>query len=458
MPLVEQNLSRHNTGMDRTIYQVSEFTREARNLLETHFGVVWLTGEISNLATPTSGHIYFSLKDENAQIRCAMFRNRPSPYRGELQNGTEVLLSGNVSIYEARGDFQLIVDYLEPAGEGELRRRFERLKKQLDAEGLFDPNKRRPLPSLPARVAVITSSQGAALQDVLATFQRRFPLTDILLLPVTVQGDNAAPQIARALQTVSKKQCDVVILARGGGSLEDLWAFNEEVVVRAVRSCKVPVVTGVGHETDFTLADFAADFRCATPTAAAETVSPDANALLRIIDRCAERLDTTLDYRLQASAQRLDGTVARLRHPSERVSYQFENLERLVERLRLGWRFRYQKQTGQTARYAQQLQLTSPRVRLRNFAIRIETCRTLLAERLKRRLTQRVQELTGLESQLKALSPLATLGRGFAIVQLEEEGTIVRSASTLAPGDSIVTRFARGRAHAKVKTVEPTED
>jgi len=164
LPLVEQNLSRHNTGMDRTIYQVGEFTREARNLLETHFGVVWLTGEISNLATPTSGHIYFSLKDENAQIRCAMFRNRPSPYRGELQNGTEVLLSGNVSIYEARGDFQLIVDYLEPAGEGELRRRFERLKKQLDAEGLFDPNKRRPLPSLPARVAVITSSQGAALQ------------------------------------------------------------------------------------------------------------------------------------------------------------------------------------------------------------------------------------------------------------------------------------------------------
>ena len=444
--------------MDRTIYRVSEFTREARDLLETHFGTVWLTGEISNLATPASGHIYFSLKDENAQIRCAMFRSRRSPYRSKLENGTEVLLSGTVSIYEARGDFQLIVDYLEPAGEGELRRRFELLKEQLQAEGLFDPNKRRPLPDLPARVAVITSSGGAALQDILATLERRFPLTDVLLFPVTVQGDRAAPQIVHALQTASKKQCDVVILARGGGSLEDLWAFNEEGVVRAVRNCQVPVVTGVGHETDFTLADFAADFRCATPTAAAESVSPDAGALLHLIDGCAERLETTLAYQLRTSAQRLDGAAVRLRHPSERMLLQVEKLERLVERLRLGWRFRIQKQREQTTRNTQRLQLTSPLVRLNNFSTRIKTCRTLLTERLNRRLTQRVQELTGLESQLKALSPLATLGRGFAIVQLEEEGKIVHSASTLQPGDSIVARFARGRAHAKVKTVEPTED
>ena len=444
--------------MDRTIYRVSEFTREARDLLETHFGTVWLTGEISNLATPASGHIYFSLKDENAQIRCAMFRSRRSPYRSKLENGTEVLLSGTVSIYEARGDFQLIVDYLEPAGEGELRRRFELLKEQLQAEGLFDPNKRRPLPDLPARVAVITSSGGAALQDILATLERRFPLTDVLLFPVTVQGDRAAPQIVHALQTVSKKQCDVVILARGGGSLEDLWAFNEESIVRAVRDCKVPVVTGVGHETDFTLADFAADFRCATPTAAAESVSPDAGALLRLIDGCAERLETTLAYQLRTSAQRLDGAAVRLRHPSERMLLQVEKLERLVERLRLGWRFRIQKQREQTTRNTQRLQLTSPLVRLNNFSTRIKTCRTLLTERLNRRLTQRVQELTGLESQLKALSPLATLGRGFAIVQLGEEGKIVHSASTLQPGDSIVARFARGRAHAKVKTVESTED
>ena len=443
--------------MDRTIYRVSEFAREARDLLETHFGTVWLTGEISNLATPASGHIYFSLKDENAQIRCAMFRSRRSPYRSKLENGTEVLLSGTVSIYEARGDFQLIVDYLEPAGEGELRRRFELLKKQLQAEGLFDPDKRRPLPDLPARVAVITSSKSAALQDILATLERRFALTDVLLLPVTVQGDRAAPQIVHALQAVSKKLCDVVILARGGGSLEDLWAFSEESVVRAIRDCKVPVVTGVGHETDFTLADFAADFRCATPTAAAESVSPDAGALLRLIDGCAERLETTLAYQLRASAQRLDGAAVRLRHPTERMLLQVEKLERLVERLKLGWRFRFQKQREQTARNAQQLQLTSPRVRLINFSTRIKTCRTLLTERLNRRLTQRLQELAGLESQLKALSPLATLGRGFAIVQLEKEGTIVRSASMLQPGDSVMTRFAKGRAYANVKTVEPTE-
>jgi exodeoxyribonuclease VII large subunit len=444
--------------MNPVVYQVSDFTRQARELLEEHFGSVWLTGEVSNLATPASGHIYFSLKDESAQIRCAMFRNRRSPYRGEIENGTEILVSGTVSLYEARGDFQLIVDYLEPAGEGVLRRRFEHLKKQLGAEGLFDPDKRRPLPDLPARIGVITSGHGAALQDILTTLERRFPLADVLVFPVTVQGDKAAPQIAGALQAVGKQQCNVVILARGGGSLEDLWAFNEEVVVRAVRDCTVPVVTGVGHETDFTLADFAADLRCATPTAAAEAVSPDANALSRLVNRHAERLGATLGYQLQASAQRLDGAAARLRHPSEQMSYHFERLEHLVERLRFGWQFRYQRQMAQTTRNAQQLRLTSPRARLSNFVNRIGTCRTLLKERLNQRLAQSTQQLAGLESQLKALSPAATLGRGFAIVHLEDQGTIVRSAATLQPGDSVVARFAKGRAYASVKTVEPVDE
>ena len=255
--------------MTRVIYQVSEFTEQARRLVESEFDNVWLTGEISNLATPASGHIYFSLKDKNAQVRCAMFRNRRSNRNGQLKNGDAVLLSGSASIYEPRGDFQLIVDYIEPAGEGELRRRFELLKAKLAEQGLFDPKRRKALPGMPQCIGLITSPSGAALHDITVTLARRFPLADVVHYPVMVQGESACQQIADALDKANNEQrCDVLILARGGGSLEDLWAFNEEMVARAVHRSKIPVVVGVGHETDVTLADYAADHRAATPTAA----------------------------------------------------------------------------------------------------------------------------------------------------------------------------------------------
>ena len=444
--------------MSRTILQVSEFTREARDLLEDHFGTVWLTGEISNLATPASGHIYFSLKDEHAQIRCAMFRNRRSPYRGSLENGTEVLLSGNVSIYEARGDFQLIVDYIEPAGEGELRRRFEELKRRLSAEALFDPGKRRSVPERPGRIAIITSKHGAALQDMFATLARRFPLTAALVLPVMVQGEHAASQIADALNTLSPRQCDVVLLARGGGSLEDLWAFNEEIVVRAIRRCKVPVVSGVGHETDTTLADFAADLRCATPTAAAEAVTPDTEGLTDFIDGQISWLESALDHLFQASAQRLDNAMARLRHPSDRLAYQAEKLSSLSERLKTGWRLEYQSKQGRLTRSAQELQMRSPQAQVGEVSARMDTARTRLLDRLNQGLTQQHHRLTQAAAQLKALSPSATLDRGFAIVQVAGKEAVVRSATTLKPGDAIVTRFASGTANADVTSTQPGDD
>ena len=443
--------------MSRKILQVSEFTREARDLLEEHFGTVWLTGEISNLATPASGHIYFSLKDEHAQIRCAMFRNRRSPYRGTLENGTEVLLSGNVSIYEARGDFQLIVEYIEPAGEGELRRRFEELKRKLSAEGLFDPGERRKIPERPGRIGIITSKHGAALQDMLATLARRFPLTEALVLPVTVQGEQAAPQIADALHMLRPNQCDVVLLARGGGSLEDLWAFNEEVVVRAIRKCKLPVVSGVGHETDTTLADFAADLRCATPTAAAEAVTPDIESLTGLIDGQSFRLGSALDRQLQASAQRLDNAMARLRHPSDRLAYQAEKLSSLSERLKTGWRLEFQNKHARLARYAQQLQMRSPQTQVAEISARIKTARTRLLNRLNQGLTQQHHRLTQAAAQLKALSPSATLDRGFAIVQVAGKEAVVRSATVLKPGDAIITRFANGTANAEVTSTQPKD-
>ena len=443
--------------MSRKILQVSEFTREARDLLEEHFGTVWLTGEISNLATPASGHIYFSLKDEHAQIRCAMFRNRRSPYRGTLENGTEVLLSGNVSIYEARGDFQLIVEYIEPAGEGELRRRFEELKRKLSAEGLFDPGERRKIPERPGRIGIITSKHGAALQDMLATLARRFPLTEALVLPVTVQGEQAAPQIADALHMLRPNQCDVVLLARGGGSLEDLWAFNEEVVVRAIRKCKLPVVSGVGHETDTTLADFAADLRCATPTAAAEAVTPDIESLTGLIDGQSFRLDSALDHQLQTSAQRLDNAMARLRHPSDRLAYQAEKLLSLGERLKTGWRLKHQNQHARLTRCAQLLQMRSPQSQVFEISARIKTARKRLLDRLNQDLTQQHHRLTQAAAQLKALSPSATLDRGFAIVQVAGKEAVVRSATVLKPGDAIITRFANGTANAEVTSTQPKD-
>ena len=443
--------------MSRKILQVSEFTREARDLLEEHFGTVWLTGEISNLATPASGHIYFSLKDEHAQIRCAMFRNRRSPYRGTLENGTEVLLSGNVSIYEARGDFQLIVEYIEPAGEGELRRRFEELKRKLSAEGLFDPGARRKIPERPGRIGIVTSKHGAALQDMLATLARRFPLTEALVLPVTVQGEQAAPQIADALHMLRPNQCDVVLLARGGGSLEDLWAFNEEVVVRAIRKCKLPVVSGVGHETDTTLADFAADLRCATPTAAAEAVTPDIESLTGLIDGQSFRLGSALDRQLQTSAQRLDNAMARLRHPSDRLAYQAEKLLSLGERLKTGWRLKHQNEHARLTRCAQLLQMRSPQTQVFEISARIKTARARLLDRLNQDLTQQHHRLTQAVTQLKALSPSATLDRGFAIVQVAGKKAVVRSATALKPGDSIVTRFANGTVNAEVTSTQPKD-
>ncbi|MGA1697116.1 MAG: exodeoxyribonuclease VII large subunit, partial [Arenicellales bacterium] len=306
--------------MTRVIYQVSEFTEQARRLVESEFDNVWLTGEISNLATPASGHIYFSLKDKNAQVRCAMFRNRRSNRNGQLKNGDAVLLSGSASIYEPRGDFQLIVEYIEPAGEGELRRRFELLKAKLAEQGVFDPKRRKALPGMPQCIGLITSPSGAALHDITVTLARRFPLADVVRYPVMVQGEAACQQIADALDKANNEQrCDVLILARGGGSLEDLWAFNEETVARAVHRSKIPVVVGVGHETDVTLADYAADHRAATPTAAAEAVTPDTAEIFRTLSALRDQMHEAMGYRFRVDAQRIDSTARRLRHPRERL-------------------------------------------------------------------------------------------------------------------------------------------
>ena len=265
----------------REIFTVSDLNREARELLEGHFPLVWVEGEISNLARPSSGHIYFSLKDEAAQVRCAMFKMRNRLLNFQPENGQQVLARARISLYEARGDFQLIIEHMEETGDGALRRQFELLKHKLFEEGLFDESHKRELPSLPTRLGVITSPSGAAIRDILSVLKRRFPGIPILIYPVPVQGNEAPPAIIDAIKTAGiRKDCDLLILARGGGSLEDLWAFNDESVARAIYHCPIPVVTGIGHEIDFTIADFVADFRAPTPSAAAEYISPDQNEWL----------------------------------------------------------------------------------------------------------------------------------------------------------------------------------
>ncbi|RLA31329.1 MAG: exodeoxyribonuclease VII large subunit, partial [Gammaproteobacteria bacterium] len=295
------------TPADRDIYTPSRLNLEARTLLEGHFPLLWIEGELSNLARPASGHLYFSLKDARAQVRCAMFRNRNRALRFRPANGQQVLLRARAGLYEGRGEFQLIVESMEEAGHGALQRAYEELRGRLTDEGLFDEALKRPLPTLPRQIGIITSPSGAALHDVLHVLARRFPAIPVVLYPATVQGDEAPNALRAALATaIRRAECDVLLLARGGGSLEDLWAFNDEALARAIRACPIPVVSGIGHETDFTIADFVADLRAPTPSAAAEAISPDGAAWTHRFDGFASRLGSLLHGELSRQDKRLN--------------------------------------------------------------------------------------------------------------------------------------------------------
>ncbi|MGH8269945.1 MAG: exodeoxyribonuclease VII large subunit, partial [Steroidobacteraceae bacterium] len=320
----------------RSVYTVSRLNKEVRTMLERGLGVIWVEGELSNFAQPSSGHWYFSLKDRDAQVRCAMFRLKNAALGFTPKAGQQVIARGRVSLYEPRGEYQLIVDHLEEAGLGALQREFERLKAKLAAEGLFASERKRGLPRFPRRIAVVTSPTGAAVRDVLNILARRFPPAAVLVYPTPVQGAAAAPAIAQALQLASARMdCDVLILARGGGSLEDLWAFNDEQVARAIRACAIPVVTGIGHEIDFTIADFAADARAPTPSGAAELVAPDRVACLEALARMESRMTACMRRELRVVSSRFASVGARLKqaHPGMRLVHQAQRLDDLEQRL-----------------------------------------------------------------------------------------------------------------------------
>ena len=330
---------------ERDIYSVSRLNLEARLLLEQGFPRIWLEGELSNVSRPSSGHLYFTLKDARAQIRAAMFRSRNQAIRFRPEEGLQVLVRGRVSLYEPRGDYQLIVDHMEEAGDGALRRAFEELKRKLDAEGLFDAARKQPLPALPARIGVITSPSGAAVRDVISVLRRRFPAIPVLIYPVPVQGKEAGGEIANAIRLASRRaDCDVLILTRGGGSLEDLWPFNEEVVARAIHDCRIPLVSAVGHEIDFTIADFVADRRAATPSAAAELVTPDQLEWLARLTQLSARLENRLRHTLSDDQRRLAWLEQRLQqvHPGQYLRQQAQRLDELEQRARLLIEFKIQ--------------------------------------------------------------------------------------------------------------------
>jgi len=431
---------------ERSVYTVSELNLTIRTLLESEFPLVWVEGEISNFSRPSSGHMYFTLKDSNAQVRCAMFKGRNMYLRFKPQDGQHVLIRARISLYEARGEFQLIAEHMEEAGAGALQREFNELKAKLAAEGLFDEDLKRELPELPTRIGVITSPTGAAIRDVLSVLQRRFPAIPVLIYPVPVQGEGSAQKIAATLKLASKrKECDVLLLVRGGGSLEDLWSFNEEIVARAIVDCDIPVVCGVGHETDVTIADFAADVRAPTPSAAAELVSPDQDSYVQSFGYYQQRLQQRMNEYLRHALKQLQWLQQRLtlQHPLTRMQQQAQRLDDLQQRLILAQKYFLDRQRHQLQHLMARLQVVSPQHALRQKQQHLANLMQRLPRAMQQRLQQQCQRLAALSRTLHAVSPLQTLGRGYAIAT-NEQGKSITDSRQFEIGDIVKVRLHKG--------------
>ena len=394
------------------IYSVSELNKMVQNILEDSFLPLWIEGEISNFACPSSGHWYFSLKDSNAQVRCALFQGRNRYQDLRPKDGMQVLVRAKISLYPARGEFQLIVDQLELAGEGALRKAFEQLKAKLATEGLFDSCHKKSLPKFPKTIGVITSETGAALRDICVIVKKRFASISIIVYPSLVQGKTAAAQIVQQIQRANqRRECDLLILARGGGSLEDLWPFNEENVARAIFKSQLPLISAIGHETDFTIADFVADCRAATPSMAAQLASPDKQEYQQHLTKTAQRVIKLMQYQLNGYQQQLANFSKRLRHPRQRLQDNSQRLDDLSQRLSLS---------------------------------------------MKRQLQTRQQTLLGLARTLHAVSPLASLARGYAIVTDATTKQIIRKIDALQIGDHIIAEITNGKLLCKLENKLPS--
>lgn len=435
--------------LDYAVFSVTELNRTARQLLEQSFPLLWVRGEISNFRPYESGHWYFSLKDEGAQVRCVMFRHRNQLLDWSPKEGAQVEARALVTLYEARGEFQLNVEFLRKAGLGALYEAFERLKAKLDKEGLFAPERKRPLPAYPRAIGIVTSPQAAALRDVITTLARRMPCIPVIVYPTPVQGEGAGERIADALRRAGERaEVEVLILCRGGGSIEDLWAFNEEVVARAVAASPIPVVSGVGHETDVTIADFVADRRAPTPTGAAELASPNRADLAHRLESLSARAARCVTRGIEIRMQHLDQVGRRLVHPDERLRDQTRHLDHLTQRMRGAWQRGCTEREWRLRAAARQFWASRPVLSL--LAARPWTLAERLALAGLRLGEDRTRALVRLEAHLSHLNPQAVLERGYSIAR-RDDGTVVRDGAVLAIGERLDLTFAHGRARVDVR-------
>ncbi|EJG1748394.1 exodeoxyribonuclease VII large subunit [Vibrio parahaemolyticus] len=437
---------------NQNIFTVSRLNAEVRLLLENEMGIVWLVGEISNFSAPVSGHWYLTLKDSRAQVKCAMFRGNNRRVSFKPTNGNQVIVKARLSLYEPRGDYQLIIESMQPEGDGRLQQEFEEIKMKLAAEGLFAQTNKLPLPEHPKRVGVITSKTGAALYDILDVLKRRDPSLPVVIYPTMVQGDDAAIQIAQAIgRANSRNECDVLIVGRGGGSLEDLWCFNNEILARTIAASQIPIISAVGHEVDMTIADFVADVRAPTPSAAAELVSRDNSHKDQSLVAKQHKLASAMRYYLAQQKQQSAQLLHRLerQHPSYQLQHQSQQLDELDMRLRRAMQHFIDTRQQAVERKHHRLQLNSPAKHLAQQKSRLERVEHKLLDAMDRKLLTMRHQLAIAAEKLDTVSPLATLKRGYSITQTEQ-GKVVRSADDVKTGDLLVTRLANGEIHSTV--------
>jgi len=442
--------------MDEKVYSVSQLNREAKRLLAQHFLSVSVTGEISNLSMPASGHIYFTLKDAQAQVRCAMFRGQLQRCKIKPSNGAQVIARVEVSLYEPRGDYQLVVEHMEAAGDGALRLAFEQLKDKLQSEGLFDLSRKADLPLIPKHIGVITSPSGAAIHDILTVLRRRFPAIPVIVYPVAVQGETAKFEIARALNLANQRaEVDVILLARGGGSLEDLWAFNEEIVARAIAASQIPVISGVGHEVDITISDFVADYRAATPSAAAEHAVPLQADWLYSFEQYERSLLQNWQRLQEKRRQHLHWLAKALlrQHPGQQYQRNAQRLDEIEQRLRqaLQHRLHHQHQRWNLVNY--RLQQLQPTARIHQHQQQLLYWEKAMIGLMQSKLTSLKQKQAAVAQTLHAISPLATLERGYSINLIPGNAQIIKSSLQLQPGDKMLSRLAHGQVISQVEEI-----
>lgn len=441
----------------RKIYTVSRLNQEVQSLLEKDFGTLWLQGEISNFSRPGSGHFYFTLKDSTSQIRCAMFKGRNRYVEFKPQNGDAVMVRGKLGLYAARGDFQLIVEHMEPAGEGRLKAAFEATKGRLEAEGFFDVENKQALPSTPQTIGVVTSPTSAALRDVLQVLSRRYRQANIIIYPSETQGAAAAPALVRALGDADRrKEVDVILLVRGGGSLEDLWAFNEVAVAQAIRACSIPIVAGIGHEVDVTISDLVADLRAPTPSAAAELATPDVSTLTQRLDSATRRLARTQLARIRTLNNQLTNQITRLqlRHPERAVREQIQRVDELEERLKRALMRGVEQRAVALSRTNTRLNARSPAVTLQKQIAAWQALQSRMHVAIAGRQTQARTRFELLARALNGVSPLAVLDRGYAV--LKRQDRILLQVANVSPGDEITARLADGEIVSVVSATRPS--